>query len=237
MLKHYIYISRTKLATYWPQLIRSNAFKREGQKLKAELGFNLGGVNGKVAVEQLPIESSVGLCELVEAYIRKTEAPGDLDTGSRWITGELGVKYIQLGDSDDFFAFIGKYQDTVVLFVGSRAHTNLTQAVQPISAGFSHTPFIEQEMLKSWVKEFQEENERALRIILEPEGPNSNSNNDFGVGDFELASYIAELHRNATRTTFRVSILARRLFFAASDSSPSVAKKFALYTPLYVIEE
>jgi len=203
----------------------------------AELGFNLGGLNGKVAVEQLPIESSVGLCELVERYIRKTETVGELDSGSRWISGELGVKYIQLGNSNDFFAFVGKYQDTALLFVGSRAYTNLTQAIQPIHAGFSHTAFIEQEMLTSWIKEFQAEKERVLRIIHEPEGPNSNSNNDFGVGDFELASYIAELHRKATRATFRVSVLARRLFFAPSDSSLSVAKKFALYTPLYVIEE
>lgn len=237
MLRNYIYISRTKLATYWPQVIRSDMFKREGQKLKAELGFNLGGVSGKLAVEQMAIESSVGLCELVEKYIRKTEQPGDLDSGNRWISGELGVKYIQLGDSEDFFAFVGKYQDTALLFVGSRAHTNLTQSPQPVSAGFSHTPFIEQELLKSWLKQFQEERERVLRIILEPEGPSSNSNSDYGVGDFELASYIGELHRTAKRSTFRVSLLARKLFFASSDSSPSIARKFALYTPLYVAEE
>lgn len=148
------------------------------------------------------------------------------------------MKYIQLGDSDNFFAFVGKYQDTALLFVGSHAYTNLTQSLQTIHAGFSHTAFIEQEMLKSWIKEFQEEEESVLRTHLEPEGPDSNSNNDFGVSDFELASYIAELHRKATtRTTFRVSVLARKLFFASSDSSLSVAKKFALYTPLYVIEE
>lgn len=237
MLKNYIYISRTKLATYWPQIIRNDTFKREGQKLKAELGFNLGGVSGKLAVEQLAIESSVGLCELVEKYIQKTERPGDLDSGSRWVSGELGVKYIQLGDSEDYFAFVGKYQDTALLFVGSRAHTNLAQSPQPVRAGFSHTPFIEQELLKSWLKEFQEEKERVLRVILERDGPDGNSNNEFGVGDFELASYIGELHRMAKRSTFRVSLLARRLFYAASDSSPSIARKFALYTPLYVAEE
>jgi hypothetical protein len=147
MLKHYIYISRTKLATYWPQIAKSKLLAREGHKIKAELGFNLGGASGKLAVEQLPIESSVGLCELVSSFIQKHEAPADLDSGSSWIHGELGVKYIQLGDSDNYFAFVGKYHDTALLFVGSRAHTNLGLTAQPVSAGFSHTAFIEQEML------------------------------------------------------------------------------------------
>lgn len=237
MLQNYIYISRAKLATYLPQVLRNKFFKKEGQRLKAELGFDLGAINGKLAVEQMPIESAVGVCELVASYIQKHEVPGDIDSGARWISGELGVKYIQLGDNEGFFAFVGKYQDTVLVFVGSRAYTNLSQALQPVQAGFSHTPFIEQEMLGAWLKEFQENEEETLRIYLEPEGPHSNSNKDMGIGDFELASYIAELYRNANRTTFRVSLLARRLFFSTSDSSPSIGKKFALYTPLYVIED
>lgn len=234
MLRDYVYISRGKLSTYWPQVCRSNFLKKEAQNVKAELGFNLGGVTGKVAVEQLPIESAVPLCELVEAFIRKNEGPGDIDSGARWVSGELSVRYVHLNENDEIFAFVGNYHDTAILFVGSRAYVNTNQSSQPARAGFSHTPFVEQELFSSWLKEFETMKEKELRIIHQLSGIDSTDPDDPPVGKFELACYVSELVRQASRSPFRVSVLARRLFFAPNVAANRESKNIAIYTPLYV---
>jgi len=235
MIENYIYISKSKLDAYIPQIMQDSFFRKEGEKVSAELGFNLLAVKGKLRVEQVPFQQSIPLLKLTERYIVAHHKPGNLDSGKDWITGELGMKFIQIGNNKKIFALIGKVHSSILLLVGSQAHTLLSNNSKLIDTQFSHFQVIEEMLMEQWVNVSEESNEREYKIILSLSSDSKNIKGDDIVGDFEMANIIKELFRQANRETVRVKFLARRLFWA--KESGGNGNMCGMFTPLYVIQE
>ena len=234
MIKNYVYISRSKLAAYVPQILEDKFFRKDGQKVVAELGFDLKAISGKLRLEQTPLENCIGLLKLTEQYIEKNHMPGNLDSGKDWIAGELGMKYIRIGNNKNIFALIGKVNSAKLLLVGSQVHTLIGGNPQPINTQFSHFQVIEETLMEDWVEASESMNDQEFKLHLSLSSDTSNINSDI-VGDFEMTNNINELLRQANRQTVRVTFLARRLFWARqSDGDEDMC---GMFTPLYVIQE
>ena len=230
-MDNYIYISKSKLAVLLPQVLEDDAFRKDGEKISVEMGFDLKLIAGKISSEQTPYEHSVSVLKLVERYILTNLQPGIPSSGKSWVSGVMDVRFIRIGKNADIFALIGKYKNAVVLLVGSQAHTAFGIEPQVINTGFSHFPIIEERLMEHWVTTVEEANDEELKMYLSLTGNGENINGE-GLGNFELAANIGELFYMANRTEFQVRFLAQRLFWA--KSTRDFADNCAMYTPLYV---
>jgi hypothetical protein len=116
-IRHYLYISDTKIDTWLPQV--PQASKR---KIGAELGFNIAILSGKIGTQRdakpAPVER-VSKCQVLEKYIRANEKVGSSESESEWIAGTVQARIFPTKYSAVLFVSC-LYDETLVLTGSSR---------------------------------------------------------------------------------------------------------------------
>src|SRR5947209_3550855 len=92
-MRYYTYISDAKV-----DMLLTQVPKGLKQKIAAEVGFNLGVVSGKIAVEAQTLDTRVARLKVVEAYVRETEEVGSPSVPKTWIEGRTAAVGVDLGE-------------------------------------------------------------------------------------------------------------------------------------------
>jgi hypothetical protein len=117
-IRHYLYISDTKIDTWLPQVPQAST-----RKISAELGFNIAVLSGKIGTQRdaktAPAER-VSKCQLLERYIKTNEKVGSCESVGEWIAGTVQARVFPIKHSA--VLFVSCLSDETLVLTGSSRH-------------------------------------------------------------------------------------------------------------------
>lgn len=222
MLRHYLYISSTKVDAYWQQI--SNADK---QKLQGELGINLGIVSAKAVLASDQSSTLIAKLHTVEAYVRRNEALGPAASECLWVMERLRVHHVTLPENPSIFLLSGVAGPVKLLLAGSAAHVVSGSPSETVRLGYSYLPHLA----------------RALSDVLDKRDAETKRDRDFRQSIFEddgrlvpsiqvheLGDVVHRLSEEPEGEPLEVDFLGVRLF----DGTSLYRSRTAVISPLYV---
>jgi hypothetical protein len=114
-MRHFMYVSRMKLTSYYEQLKQQPVKK----SLKSKLASPIASISTEQEWAALPDLRKISI---VETELRARYDIGTLDLPGLWIDDELDVSSVSVGKNQDAMILIGKKEDTYALTIGSASH-------------------------------------------------------------------------------------------------------------------
>jgi len=136
-MRYYHYISDSKLDMLSPQISSSKS-----STIKAEIGFNVGLLNGKIATDRLEPSDRIAKLESVERHLKKHESIGTIDDPEQWIEGTADALATRITeDSKAVFYFI-RTERTYLALGGSVGHLIGAHPSRKSAFGYSYAEWL-----------------------------------------------------------------------------------------------
>lgn len=214
-MRYYLYISDAKVDMLLPQV--PGVLKK---KVASELGFDINILAGKISNERETLDTRVARLQAVEAFLLETVDPGTPDRPASWISGELPVRTVDIGEGA--VLFVSETASWILALGGSSHHLVGNIRSEKAISGYSFAPH-----LADRLRYLAEKKPNFLLEQSEESLGNSLSGKSQG---FEAwTDLIWDTCRNLQGPSQMISFLAKRL-----GSNIIAEKSITLASPLYV---
>ena len=223
MVRHYIYISSTKVDMYLGQL----AMQRKG-RVEALLGFNLGVIGGKIGTTRESLSDPVERLKGAEAVVRSHYTVKQIGSSANWISDSATMACLEIAEHKGLMFYITEVDNHVFALGGSSSNMLGNIKATELTSSISHAPrllsTLETVLLASNRKQHD-----ASRSLL-------HHSLHVGISDTGVVRPWTKLIDEASQSLQHspkqgLQFLARVLH---TERWPLTGKRYTLATPLYV---